>query len=104
MAVLKLALLGKSIVFTRKTAICCRVTGSPGQNKPGAQPPVIPRRESSSMNGQNGLLAGTSLNISWPATQAGGLLIFRALAIARAICSRVGPFWANTLEEVPKPT
>src|SRR4029453_10506398 len=61
--------------LTRKPAICCRVTGSLGQKLPPPQPPVIPRRASSSINGQNGLLAGTSLNISSPGTQAGGLNI-----------------------------
>src|SRR4029453_2141392 len=93
-----------SIALTMKPAICARVTELPGQYLVAVQPPVIPRRASSSMNGQNGLLAGTSVNISWPGTQAGGWGRFRASARVSAISSRVVPFWANTLENVPKLT
>jgi hypothetical protein len=53
------------------------------------------------MNGQNGFEAGTSLNISCPATQAGGWGIFRAWAIASVISWRVVP-WANPVVAGPK--
>ena len=73
-------------VFTMKTAICARVTEALGQYVVGVQPAVMPCRASSSIHGQNGLEAGTSVNISLPGTQAGGTKV--AGAVARYISTR----------------
>src|SRR4029453_4338371 len=52
-----------SSVFRRKTAIVARVTGSPGQKRPAAQPAGMPRWKRSSIHGANGSSGGTSSKI-----------------------------------------
>src|SRR5262245_30786771 len=81
-----------SSVGLRNTAICSRVTGLVGQYRLGAQPLTTPRRNSSSMKRQNGLLAGTSVNTGVP--QAGGVKPAPSLATSTntAIWSRVVEF------------
>src|SRR5262245_13696603 len=61
-----------SSVRSRKTDIWSRVTGLAGQYRLAAQPPLMPRLASSSMNLQNGLVSGTSEK-RFGGTQAGGL-------------------------------
>src|SRR5688500_14644372 len=63
-----------SVVPSTNTPICARVTAAPGQYNGGVtwQPFTTPRRDSSSIQGQNPLDAGTSSKISLPPTQAGG--------------------------------
>jgi hypothetical protein len=51
-----------SRVFSRKTAICSRVTGFVGQYRPPPQLAVIPRATSSCTHTANGLAQGTSGN------------------------------------------
>src|SRR6185295_13026511 len=71
-----------------KTPICSRVTGSVGQYLPPPQPLTTPRRASSSIHLQNGLVAGTSLNTG--VVQAGGLSVGSSVRSTNtAICSRV---------------
>jgi hypothetical protein len=60
-----------SSVRSTNTAICSRVVGLAGQYRLGPQPETTPRRDSSSMNLQNGLEAGTSVKIG--VVQAGGV-------------------------------
>src|SRR6187549_2623864 len=77
-------------VPARNTAICSRVTGLVGQYFPPPQPLTTPRRTSSSIHLQKGLEAGTSANISAPATQFGGLIVLSSVRSTKtAIASRV---------------
>src|SRR6187549_1910878 len=76
-------------VPARNTAICSRVTGLVGQYFPPPQPLTTPRRTSSSIHLQKGLDAGTSANISAPATQFGGLSVLSSVRSTKtAIASR----------------
>src|SRR5262245_57347607 len=77
-----------SSVFSTNTAICSRETATDGQKMPGPQPETTPRRTSSSIQRQNGLLAGTSVNIG--VVQAGGFAVGPSLATSTKtdICSR----------------
>src|SRR5215470_13010888 len=80
-------------VCARNTPIWSRVTLAVGQYAPFPQPLTTPRRASSSIHLQNGLEAGTSLNISEPATQAGGLRFGSSVfSVKIDICSRVTGF------------
>ena len=51
---------GRWNVFARKTAICPRVTGLPGQKLLPPQPVVTARRAISSIQGARGIETGTS--------------------------------------------
>src|SRR5262245_323391 len=77
------------------TAICSRVTGCDGQKLPPPHPSTAPRRASSSIHRQNGLLAGTSLNIGG-SVQAGGFNVGSSVRSTNtAVSSRVTVCWGQ---------